>query len=70
VPRRPTAPSRPWTNWSARSDPDLGYRLLLQILSTCDAPITEARRDRCKVIAERLGYSNDHIDGWLPVERS
>jgi hypothetical protein len=53
-----------------RVDPDLGFRLLLQILSTCVVPITEARRARCKVIAERLGYSDDHIDDWLPAHPS
>jgi hypothetical protein len=51
-------------------DPDLGFRLLLQILSTCDVPITEARRARCKVIAERLGYGDDHIDDRLPAHPS
>lgn len=51
-------------------DPDLAFRLLLQILGTCDVLITEARRARCKVIAERLGYSDDHIDDRLPMEPS
>ncbi|MFI2369032.1 hypothetical protein [Streptomyces sp. NPDC018833] len=39
-------------------------------LSTCDVQITGARRARCKVIAEQLGYSDDHIDDRLPMEPS
>ncbi|MER6612316.1 hypothetical protein [Streptomyces xantholiticus] len=48
-------------------DPDLGFRLLLQILSTCEVTITEARRARYKAIGEQLGYSDDHIDDRLPA---
>ncbi|UYQ65363.1 hypothetical protein [Streptomyces peucetius] len=47
-------------------DPDLGFRLLLQILCTCDVTISEARRARFESIGERLGYSDDHIDDRLP----
>ncbi|WP_328501963.1 hypothetical protein OG828_20545 [Streptomyces sp. NBC_00457] len=47
-------------------DPDLGFRLLLQILHACDVPITEAQRTRYMVIGERFGYSEDHIDDRLP----
>ncbi|MFF8289702.1 hypothetical protein ACF068_10810 [Streptomyces sp. NPDC016309] len=47
-------------------DPDLGFRFLLQILSTYDLHIPGARRDRYRALAERLGYDADHLDDRLP----
>lgn len=47
-------------------DPDLGFRFLLQILSTYDVPVPDARRDRYRALAQRLGYGADHFDDWLP----
>ncbi|WP_411111869.1 hypothetical protein [Streptomyces sp. c-19] len=48
-------------------DPDLGFRLLLQLLGTHDVPVTDAGRARYRALAERLGYSPDHIDDTLPA---
>ncbi|WP_406501002.1 hypothetical protein OHA04_09670 [Streptomyces sp. NBC_01590] len=47
-------------------DPDLGFRLLLQILFTHDVPVPDARRDRYRTLGERLGFSPDHLDDQLP----
>ncbi|MGW2561010.1 hypothetical protein ACWCXB_17535 [Streptomyces sp. NPDC001514] len=47
-------------------DPDLGFRLLLHILCTCEITVTEVQRTRYKAIGEGLGYSKDHIDEQLP----
>ncbi|MEU0402340.1 hypothetical protein ABZ318_19285 [Streptomyces sp. NPDC006197] len=47
-------------------DPDLGFRLLLQLLATYDVPVTDVRRARYRELAERLGYSPDHVDDTLP----
>ncbi|MEV6669774.1 hypothetical protein [Streptomyces sp. NPDC051162] len=47
-------------------DPDLGFRLLLQILLMCDAPITETQRTRYETISERFGYSKDYVGEQLP----
>jgi hypothetical protein len=49
-------------------DPDLAFRLLLQTLGTCDVTIDEDRRARFEAIAERLGYSDDHVEDRLPVD--
>lgn len=51
---------------AATVDPDLGFRLLLQILLTYDVPVPDARRDRCRALGERLGFSADHLDDRLP----
>ncbi|MET8740752.1 hypothetical protein [Streptomyces sp. NPDC004728] len=50
----------------ATVDPDLGFRLLLQILFTHDVPVPDARRDCYRALAERLGFSPDHVDDRLP----
>ncbi|MEU0659437.1 hypothetical protein [Streptomyces lavendulocolor] len=47
-------------------DPDLGFRFLLQILSTHDVPVPDARRDRYRAVARRLGYGAERFDDWLP----
>ncbi|MEU3477215.1 hypothetical protein ACI2LO_00245 [Streptomyces sp. NPDC033754] len=47
-------------------DPDLGFRFLLQLLSTYDVPVTDARRRRYEELAERLGHSPDHVGDHLP----
>ncbi|KQX53167.1 MULTISPECIES: hypothetical protein [unclassified Streptomyces] len=47
-------------------DPDLGFRFLLQLLTAYDLPVTDARRRRYEELAERLGYSRDHVDDRLP----
>ncbi|MGN9789730.1 hypothetical protein ACTMTU_01265 [Streptomyces sp. OZ13] len=49
-------------------DPDLAFRLLLQTLGTCDVTIDGDRRARFEAIAERLGYSEDHVEDRLPVD--
>ncbi|MFH9727325.1 hypothetical protein ACH4M4_30795 [Streptomyces sp. NPDC017254] len=49
-------------------DPDLGFRLLLQILSVYDVPVTGDRRDRYRAIAGRLGFAADHLDDRLPAD--
>lgn len=56
---------------AATVDPDLGFRLLLQVLLTPDArrPTPDARRDRCRALGERLGFSADHLDDRLPRRR-
>lgn len=46
-------------------DPDLGFRLLLQLLSAYDVPVSDARRTRYRELAERLGYRPDHVDDHL-----
>ncbi|MFJ2586772.1 hypothetical protein [Streptomyces sp. NPDC087538] len=50
----------------ATVDPDLGFRLLLQILFTHDVPVPDARRDRYRALGERLGFSPDHLEDQLP----
>ncbi|MFD0624266.1 hypothetical protein ACFQ2K_54475 [Streptomyces sanglieri] len=50
----------------ATVDPDLGFRLLLQILFTYDVPVPDARSDRYRALGERLGFSADHLDDQLP----
>ncbi|MFD9338317.1 hypothetical protein ACFWBF_28530 [Streptomyces sp. NPDC060028] len=47
-------------------DPDLGFRILLQILSTYDIPVTDAQNIRYGAIAEQLGISADELADWLP----
>lgn len=47
-------------------DPDLGFRLLLEILCTCEVRVTEAQHTRFRAIGERFGYSEDHVDDRLP----
>ncbi|WP_318212146.1 MULTISPECIES: hypothetical protein [unclassified Streptomyces] len=51
-------------------DPDLGFRFLLQILSTYDIPVTGDRRDRYRALAERFGFDADHLDDVLPTDRT
>ncbi|MFE5943221.1 hypothetical protein [Streptomyces sp. NPDC056480] len=41
-------------------DPDLGFRLLLQLLDTYAAPVDEARNARHRALADRLGFRGDH----------
>ncbi|MCX4984519.1 hypothetical protein [Streptomyces sp. NBC_00572] len=50
-------------------DPDLGFRLLLQVLTTYEIPVGEARRDRYRALAAQLGFSEDHVDDRLPDDR-
>lgn len=50
----------------ATVDPDLGFRLLLQILFTYDVPVPDARRERYRALGERLGFGADHLDDRLP----
>ncbi|MFD7494070.1 hypothetical protein ACFV8T_16900 [Streptomyces sp. NPDC059832] len=47
-------------------DPDLGFRLFLEILFTYDVPVTDAQRVRYQALAGQLGYSADHLDDQLP----
>ncbi|MEU9317798.1 hypothetical protein [Streptomyces sp. NPDC048295] len=46
-------------------DPDLGFRLLLDILFTYRVPVTEAQGVRYRALAERFGYGADHLDEQL-----
>ncbi|MFF5920668.1 hypothetical protein ACFY8C_20335 [Streptomyces flavochromogenes] len=50
-------------------DPDLGFRLLLHILTTYGVPVGEARRGRYRALAAQLGFSEDHLDDRLPEDR-
>ncbi|MDX2561508.1 hypothetical protein PV371_17830 [Streptomyces sp. TX20-6-3] len=51
-------------------DPDLGFRLLLQILDTYAVPVGEARRDRYRALAARLGLRGlGGLDGDLGRRR-
>ncbi|WP_435970398.1 hypothetical protein [Streptomyces sp. Qhu_M48] len=47
-------------------DPDLGFRLLLQLLSAYAVPVTGTRRARYLELAERLGYGPEHVEDHLP----
>ncbi|MFF9847658.1 hypothetical protein [Streptomyces litmocidini] len=47
-------------------DPDLGFRFLLQLLTAYDIPVSGAPRTRYQALAERLGYSLDHLEDRLP----
>ncbi|WNO71690.1 hypothetical protein [Streptomyces sp. AM8-1-1] len=47
-------------------DPDLGFRLFLQMVGACEIAVPEGPRTRYKAIADQLGYSDDHIDERLP----
>ncbi|MFG3488435.1 hypothetical protein [Streptomyces sp. NPDC047972] len=51
-------------------DPDLGFRLLLQLLSAHAVPVTGARRARFLELAGRLGYGPEHVADHLPDPRS
>ena len=51
-------------------DPDLGFRLFLQIIGACEITITEGTRTRYKSIAYQLGYGDDHIDERLPPSQA
>ncbi|WP_328941714.1 hypothetical protein OG259_08630 [Streptomyces sp. NBC_00250] len=50
-------------------DPDLGFRLLLQVLTAYEVPVGEARRVRYRALAAQLGFSEDHVDDRLPDDR-
>ncbi|MEU3743603.1 MULTISPECIES: hypothetical protein [Streptomyces] len=47
-------------------DPDLGFRLLVQLLSTYEVAATGARYTRWVALAERLGLSPDFVDDHQP----
>ncbi|MGW6976935.1 hypothetical protein [Streptomyces sp. NPDC054952] len=47
------------------TDPDLAFRLLVQVLSTYDVPVAEDRRPRLQALAEYLGFSPDHLEDRL-----
>ncbi|MFE5943622.1 hypothetical protein [Streptomyces sp. NPDC056480] len=51
-------------------DPDLGFRLFLQLLSAHAVPVTGARRARFLELAGRLGYGPEHVEDHLPDPRS
>jgi hypothetical protein len=46
-------------------DPDLGFRLLLDILLAYDVPVTDDQCARYQALAEQFGYGADHLDDHL-----
>lgn len=47
------------------TDPDLAFRLLVQVLSTYDVPVGDERRTRLQALAEHLGFSPHHLEDQL-----
>ncbi|MFJ3123996.1 hypothetical protein ACIPJO_13860 [Streptomyces sp. NPDC086993] len=46
-------------------DPDLGFRLLLEVLLVYDVPVPDDRCARYQALAEQFGYGADHLDDHL-----
>ncbi|MES9510327.1 hypothetical protein ABWJ92_28550 [Streptomyces sp. NPDC000609] len=46
-------------------DPDLGFRLLLDILLVYGVPVGDERCARHQALAEQFGYGADHLDDHL-----